>query len=159
MGTLVRATVPVRREHVSEQVLHKPKVRGMLQLPEVLINEVVLLDFGDDGAAFLCPVPLVLRLRSWAASLLHASRLMRRLTNRRRHPEPRYRDSEQCPFCKAALSDQWITAAHSRVAGRWAPTSSPAVPILQTGIRRAQAAGALTGLQAEAVMSAQVWRY
>ena len=25
---------------------------------------------------------------------------------------------EQCPFCRAALSDEWVKAAHSRVAGR-----------------------------------------
>lgn len=31
---------------------------------------------------------------------------------------PSSADCERCPFCQMALPDQWIKAAHSRVAGR-----------------------------------------
>jgi hypothetical protein len=87
-------------------------------MPEVEINEVVFLDLGDDGAEVLRSIPLLLRFRGWAVALLPCPELMPKPEQNRRAQAPTTGGVECCPFCRSVLSDQWIKAAHSRVAGR-----------------------------------------
>jgi hypothetical protein len=90
----------------------------MLRMSEEAIDEVVLLDFGDDGATFLCPISFLLRARSRTIPVLPRSKLVPN-TTKRPHPQATaLGHPEQCPFCQVALSDEWVRAAHSRVVGR-----------------------------------------
>jgi hypothetical protein len=80
------------------------------------IDEVLVPIVGDDGAAvlwavchFLCPGNLSVVL------LLPSSLMPRAKAAAQRHVSA---VGEQCPHCHQGLSDDWMKAAHSRVAGR-----------------------------------------
>jgi hypothetical protein len=90
----------------------------MLRMPEVVINEVAFLDIGDDRAAFLRSVLALLHPGYWIFPVLPPSGLMGRQNQGIRSTGSQSAVCEHCPFCRKALSDQWIRAAHSRIAGR-----------------------------------------
>lgn len=83
-----------------------------------MIHEIVVPDFSDDGAALLRAVLAFLRPRNGVIVVLLSSRLMRRSTEVKRQPALLAGQCERCPHCNRTLPDEWINAAHSRVAGR-----------------------------------------
>ncbi len=85
---------------------------------EALIHEILVSDCSDDGAALLRAVLAFLRPRNGVIIVLLPPCLMRRAAATTRQPAPSSGRCEQCPHCNRALSDEWIKAAHSRVAGR-----------------------------------------
>ena len=89
----------------------------LLESPgEVLIHEILVPDCSDDGTPLFRAVLALLRYRNGVILLLLASSLMLRAAAKSRGGPPL--SAEQCPHCNRALPDEWIKAAHSRVAGR-----------------------------------------
>lgn len=110
------------------RVFHKPKVSDMLAMKRPRIrrsiraerywtHETLVFACSDDGAALLRAVPAFLRPRNGPSVVLFSARLMRQGANKDAEA-PAGPDAENCPHCKNKLSDAWIKAAHSRVAGR-----------------------------------------
>jgi hypothetical protein len=85
---------------------------------EVMIHEILVPDCSDDGAAFLRAVLALLCPRNGVIVVLLPSCLMRRASEVKHQPAPSSGQCERCPHCNLMLPDEWINAAHSRVAGR-----------------------------------------
>jgi hypothetical protein len=80
--------------------------------------EVLLSSGCCHGSGVLSPVPPLFRGRVGPVPILFAARLMTRSEGDIGRQQGSSASGEKCPCCSCFLPDEWIKAAHSRVAGR-----------------------------------------